>query len=218
MGRFKHEGANVIVSRSGHVAAYMGDDERFDYLYKFVSEKRYRHGDRRHNLSLLESGTLYVAKLTGDSPAAEIDGSGQLPSDGMFDGTGRWIKLASGGRSFVPGMTIEEVLTFTRLAGDAVGATKMDRPEDIQRNPVNGRVYVNLTNNTARTPAQTDPPTPVAPTRGVTCWRSARTVTTPTRPPSPGASSCSAATRTTPARTSPVIPRTRSALSARPTT
>ena len=150
MGRFKHEGANVIVSRSGHVAAYMGDDERFDYLYKFVSEKRYRHGDRRHNLSLLESGTLYVAKLTGDSPAAEIDGSGQLPSDGMFDGTGRWIKLASGGRSFVPGMTIEEVLTFTRLAGDAVGATKMDRPEDVQPNLKTGKIYAALTNNTNR--------------------------------------------------------------------
>uniref|UniRef100_UPI0027395B4F PhoX family protein n=1 Tax=Symbioplanes lichenis TaxID=1629072 RepID=UPI0027395B4F len=113
MGRLKHEGANVIVARSGHVVAYMGDDERFDYLYKFVSSGVFKPGNRKHNLALLESGTLYVAKVTGDSPATEIDGTGKLPSDGAFDGTGKWIKLVSGGRSFVPGMTAAEVLTFT---------------------------------------------------------------------------------------------------------
>ncbi|GGQ61277.1 hypothetical protein GCM10010166_33730 [Couchioplanes caeruleus subsp. azureus] len=150
MGRFKHEGANVIVARSGHVVAYMGDDERFDYLYKFVSAKRFVPGNRGHNLTLLESGTLYVAKLSGDSPAAEIDGTGRLPSDGAFDGTGRWIKLASGHRSYVPGMSVVEVLTFTRLAGDAVGATKLDRPEDVQPSLVTGKIYAALTNNTNR--------------------------------------------------------------------
>ncbi|ROP27627.1 hypothetical protein EDD30_0313 [Couchioplanes caeruleus] len=150
MGRFKHEGANVIVAKSGHVVAYMGDDERFDYLYKFVSAKRFIPGNRRHNLMLLESGTLYVAKLTGDSPPAEIDGTGKLPSDGAFDGTGRWIKLASGQRSHVPGMSVVEVLTYARLAGDAVGATKMDRPEDVQPSLVTGKIYAALTNNTNR--------------------------------------------------------------------
>ncbi|MCY1142449.1 PhoX family phosphatase [Actinoplanes sp. Pm04-4] len=150
MGRFKHEGANVIVAKSGHVAAYMGDDERFEYLYKFVSDKRYRPGDRKHNLTLLESGTLYVAQLTGDSPAAEIDGTGKLPSDGAFDGTGKWIKLVSGTTSFVPGMTAVEVLTFTRFAGDKVGATKMDRPEDVQPSLRSGKIYAALTNNTNR--------------------------------------------------------------------
>ncbi len=150
MGRFKHEGANVIVSRTGQVAAYMGDDERFEYLYKFVSDRKYRPGDRRHNLTLLESGTLYVAQLRGDSPPAEIDGTGRLPSDGRFDGTGRWIRLVSGDRSFVPGMTAAEVLTFTRLAGDAVGATKMDRPEDVQPSLRTGKIYAALTNNTNR--------------------------------------------------------------------
>ena len=139
MGRFKHEGANVIVSRGGHVAAYMGDDERFDYLYKFVSAKRYRPGDRRHNLTLLESGTLYVARLTGDGE-----------DDGLHDGTGRWIRLVSGTTSYVPGMTATEVLVHTRLAGDKVGATKMDRPEDVQPNPVTGKIYAALTNNTNR--------------------------------------------------------------------
>ncbi|GAB7042104.1 PhoX family protein [Catenuloplanes niger JCM 9533] len=150
MGRFKHEGANVIVSRRGNVAAYMGDDERFEYLYKFVSAGRYRPGDRRHNLSLLSAGTLYVARLTGDSPPSEIDGTGTLPSDRAFDGTGRWIPLASGNRSFVPGMTVEEVLTFTRQAGDAAGATRMDRPEDVQPSPRTGKIYAALTNNVER--------------------------------------------------------------------
>jgi uncharacterized protein len=153
LGRFKHEGANVIVARSGHVAAYMGDDERFDYLYKFVSDKKFVKGNswqaRKHNLTLLESGTLYVAKLDYTS-ASEIDGSGKLPTDGAFNGTGRWIPLVRGDRSYVPGMTAAEVLTFTRLAGDAVGATKMDRPEDVEPNPVNGKIYVALTNNTNR--------------------------------------------------------------------
>ncbi|SCL37660.1 hypothetical protein GA0074692_4744 [Micromonospora pallida] len=153
LGRFKHEGANVIVAKNGHVVAYMGDDERFDYLYKFVSDKKFEKGNsnkaREHNLTLLESGTLYVAKL-GYTSAAEIDGSGKLPSDGAFNGQGQWIKLVSGDQSFVEGMTAAEVLTFTRLAGDKVGATKMDRPEDVEPSLATGKVYVALTNNTAR--------------------------------------------------------------------
>ena len=76
LGRFKHEGANVIVAESGHVVAYSGDDERFDYLYKFVSKDKYREGDRKHNMTLLSAGNLYVAKFTGNSPAAEITGTG----------------------------------------------------------------------------------------------------------------------------------------------
>ncbi|MCA2215026.1 PhoX family protein [Jidongwangia harbinensis] len=150
LGRLKHEGANVVVARSGHVVAYMGDDERFEYLYKFVSDRTYRPHDRRHNLRLLESGTLYVAKLTGDSPAGQIDGTGTLPADGAFGGTGTWIRLVRGTRSSVPGMTAAEVLTFTRLAGDAVGATTMDRPEDVQPSPVTGKVYAALTKNEDR--------------------------------------------------------------------
>ncbi|MET9861004.1 PhoX family phosphatase [Streptomyces smyrnaeus] len=154
LGRFKHEAAQPRLSRDGHAVVYMGDDERFDYFYKFVSKKTMRRGhsaaDRRHNLSLLDEGTLYVAKLTGDSPAEEIDGTGTLPEDGEFDGTGRWIPLASGDRSYVEGMTAEEVYVFTRMAADKAGATKMDRPEDIEPSPRTGRVYVALTNNTDR--------------------------------------------------------------------
>ncbi|MFI7677116.1 PhoX family protein [Actinophytocola sp. NPDC049390] len=154
LGRFKHEGANVIVARDGHVVAYMGDDERFDYMYKFVTDGRYKPGNsryaREHNKRLLDSGTLYVAKFTGDSPAAEIDGSGTVPSDGEFDGSGEWIPLAHNDKSFVPGFTAEEVYVFTRLAADVVGPTKMDRPEDVEPSLRNGRVYAALTNNSDR--------------------------------------------------------------------
>ncbi|MGW1157434.1 PhoX family protein [Streptomyces sp. NPDC002519] len=158
LGRFKHEAATVRLSEDGRPVVYSGDDERFDYFYKFVGSKPMRHGNsravREHNLSLLDEGTLYVAKLTGDSPASDIDGSGKLPGDGEFDGSGVWIPLATatahGAVSHVEGMTAEEVFVFTRLAGDKVGATKMDRPEDIEPSPHTGKVYVVLTNNTNR--------------------------------------------------------------------
>jgi uncharacterized protein len=162
LGRFKHEGATIKVARDGRVAAYMGDDERFDYIYKFVSSRAMRAGHsravREWNRALLEDGTLYVAKFTGDSPAAEIDGSGALPSDGAFDGTGRWLPLTDGHTSFVPGFTVDQILVNTRLAADAVGPTKMDRPEDIQPNPVNGKIYCALTNNTNRVVTTPAPP------------------------------------------------------------
>ncbi|MGY4644637.1 PhoX family protein [Cellulomonas sp. URHB0016] len=152
MGRIKHEGANVIVGRSGRVTAYMGDDERFDYLYKFVSRDTYRPGarHRRHNRTLLTAGDLYVARFTGDSPTAELTGSGALPSDGAFDGTGEWLPLVVDGVSHVPGFTVDEALVHTRLAADAAGATKMDRCEDVQPHPTTGRVYVACTNNVER--------------------------------------------------------------------
>ncbi|SDF55023.1 hypothetical protein SAMN05216553_10227 [Lentzea fradiae] len=154
LGRFKHEGANVIVAKDGRVVAYMGDDERFDYMYKFVSDGKYQKGEskraREHNKRLLDSGTLYVAQFTGDSPVSEIDGTGKLPGDGEFDGSGKWIPLAHNDKSFVPGFTAEEVYVFTRLAADQVGATKMDRPEDVEPSLKNRRVYAALTNNTDR--------------------------------------------------------------------
>ncbi|MEU3604064.1 PhoX family protein [Streptomyces sp. NPDC035033] len=158
LGRFKHEAAQPRLTADGRPVVYMGDDERFDYFYKFVSSKRMMKGSsrraREHNLTLLDEGTLYVAKLTGDSPAAEIDGTGKLPNDGEFDGSGTWIPLATAGPegavSHVPGMTAEEVFVFTRLAGDKAGATKMDRPEDVEPSPRSGRVYVALTNNSNR--------------------------------------------------------------------
>ncbi|MFJ6574107.1 PhoX family protein [Streptomyces sp. NPDC091292] len=159
LGRFKHEAAQPRLTDDGRPVVYMGDDERFDYFYKFVSSKRRMRGNSRtahaHNMTLLDEGTLYVAKLTGDSPAEEIDGTGKLPADGEFDGSGVWIPLATAGprgraESHVKGMTAEEVYVFTRQAADLVGATKMDRPEDIEPSPRSGKVYIALTNNTDR--------------------------------------------------------------------
>jgi secreted PhoX family phosphatase len=155
LGRLKHEGANVTIAPDGRVVAYTGDDERFDYLYKFVSHGRFRDGRspraRAHNLTLLSSGDLYVARFSGDGF-----------EDGVADGTGEWLALVVDNESRVPGMSVEEVLVWTRLAADRVGPTKMDRPEDVETNRVNGRTYVACTNNTSRTPSQIDEANPRA--------------------------------------------------------
>ncbi|GAA5167854.1 PhoX family protein [Ornithinimicrobium tianjinense] len=151
LGRFKHEGATIRLAADGRAVAYMGDDERFDYIYKFVSRDTYVEGDKAHNMTLLSEGDLYVAKFEGD-------GLG----DGEWDGVGTWIALVKDGASMVPGMSVAEVLTWTRMAADKMGPTKMDRPEDVQPNPHTGAVYVALTNNTRRTPAQIDEANPRA--------------------------------------------------------
>jgi len=117
LGRIKHEGAMVTLAKDGRVAVYMGDDEQFEYIYKFVSSQPF-DGKRR---DLLDSGALYVARFDGD-------------------GTGRWLPLPS----------TPEGLVHARLAADAAGATKMDRPEWIAVHPRNGDVYVSLTNNSRR--------------------------------------------------------------------
>ncbi|MDZ4265011.1 MAG: PhoX family phosphatase [Mycobacterium sp.] len=159
LGRLKHEGANIYVTDDGTVVAYTGDDERFDYMYKFVSAKKMQAGTgpaaMAHNLTLLDEGTLYVAKLSSDIPAGEIDGSGKLPAKGTFMGTGTWIPLLRSGpdgqaESLVDGVTAQEAAVFTRMAADKAGATKMDRPEDVEANPKTGKVYVALTNNSKR--------------------------------------------------------------------
>ena len=143
LGRFKHEGANVTIARNGKAVVYMGDDERGDYMYKFVSREKYDDSGtgaaRKHNLRLLEKGTLFVAKFTGDGT-----------EDGEFDGTGEWIPLTSDTESYVDGMSVADVLIDARLAADTVSPTKMDRPEDVEPNPVNGKVYAALTNNSRR--------------------------------------------------------------------
>jgi len=128
LGRFKHEGACVTVGKNNQVVVYMGDDERFDYIYKFVSK-----GDWKKMIaagkSPLDEGTLYVARFNED-------------------GTGDWLEL-SPQNSALSSWTIEDILVYTRLAADAVGATKMDRPEWITVG-ANGELYCTLTNNSQR--------------------------------------------------------------------
>ncbi|WP_433162693.1 PhoX family protein [Kribbella sp. CA-247076] len=139
LARLKHEGATTTITADGRIAVYLGDDEKGEYIYKFVSAGKYDEKNRKKNFGLLDEGTLYVAKFTGD-------GAG----DGLYDGTGQWIPLTTDKKSFIDGMSVQEVLINTRIAADKVGATRMDRPEDVERNPVNGRVYAALTNNDNR--------------------------------------------------------------------
>ena len=75
---------------------------------------RYKKGDKKHNMTLLSEGDLYVARLKGNSPKKQITGDGTLPRDGEFDGSGEWLPLVKGGKSMIKGMSVEEVLVYTR--------------------------------------------------------------------------------------------------------
>lgn len=125
LGRFKHENAEVTLAPNGQVVVYMGDDERGEFMYKFVSDGLYVVGG--DNADLLESGQLFVAKF----------------HDG---GRGEWIALTPA----TTGMTEAEISIYTRLAGSVVGATTMDRPEWVSAHPMQAEVYCCLTNNKNR--------------------------------------------------------------------
>jgi secreted PhoX family phosphatase len=134
LGRIKHEGAALSLTSDGRVVYYMGDDQQFEYIYKFVSRDAWNRSDRAANRDLLDHGTLYVAKFNAD-------------------GGGEWLELTHGrkGLTAADGFASQaDILIRTRQAGDAVGATRMDRPEWAAVNPKDKSVYCTLTNNSAR--------------------------------------------------------------------
>lgn len=133
LGRAAHEGATVVVTRDRRAVVYMGEDARFEYIYKFVSRDPIRPGGARANAELLDHGTLYVARFDAD-------------------GRGRWIPLVQGQGPLTAAEGFAdqgEVLIRSRQASDRLGATRMDRPEWIDVD-AQGWVYCTLTNNSQR--------------------------------------------------------------------
>lgn len=142
LGRFKHEAIAIATNRrSGRIAAYMGDDQRGDYCYKYVSEDAWRVACANGE-SPLDKGKLYVAKFNED-------------------GTGEWLELTIENPALAARFADQaELLINTRIAADILGATPMDRPEWTTIGK-DGEVYWTLTNNSRReTPNAANPEAP----------------------------------------------------------
>jgi hypothetical protein len=134
LGRFSHEGAVHTQAADGRVVIYSGDDQRNEYIYKFVTRDAFDPTSPRRNRDLLDHGTLYVARFEAD-------------------GSGHWVELTFGRHGLTPDNGFgnqAEVLIRTRQAADRVGATMMDRPEWIAVHPHTREVYCSLTNNNRR--------------------------------------------------------------------
>ena len=125
LGRFKHENAEVTLARTGQVVIYLGDDERGEYLYRYVSHQAWQSGADTDDL--MDNGTLYVAQFNED-------------------GSGQWRPLTPE----TTGMPLAEICIHTRLAASKVEATTMDRPEWVAVHPTQAQVFCALTNNTHR--------------------------------------------------------------------
>jgi secreted PhoX family phosphatase len=141
LGRFKHEGAWVQGTKDGKIVVYMGDDERNEYIYRYVSNLPWQVA-RRRGISPLDDGILYVAKF-------------------HEDGTGEWLPLTPDNPALA-GRSLNDILINTRAAADAVGATMMDRPEWIDTFPKALTAIATLTNNNRRGTTPVPPGEPAA--------------------------------------------------------
>ena len=134
LGRAAHEGAWIATTKDGRAVVYSGEDARFEYIYKFVSRDRIAPGGAKANRTLLDHGTLYVARFDAD-------------------GSGRWLPMVQGQGPLTTANGFADtgdVLIRSRQASDLLGATKMDRPEWIAIDPTSGEIYCTLTNNSNR--------------------------------------------------------------------
>jgi uncharacterized protein len=117
LGRCAHECATVTKSSSGKAVVYTGDDANNEHLYKFISD----------SADSLERGKLYVASLE----------------------KGAWISLDINDQPILKEYFKDqtEIQIYAREAAKLVGATPLDRPEDIELDPLTGHVFIALTNN-----------------------------------------------------------------------
>jgi uncharacterized protein len=136
LGRMTHEGAQCCVAPDGRVVVFMGDDDDFEYLYRFVTRDAWNPTDRAANRDLLDHGTLSVARFESD-------------------GSMRWIPLVAGEGPLTAAAGFAsqaDVVLNTRAAADLAGATPMDAPEGFIVHPKTGKLYVAMTENEDRLP------------------------------------------------------------------